>query len=150
VLTLVGQPGSIFCAQEPLQCSQDGADKGSEKKAAKRLLQHAAEQHVLDLIDVLVCDALYADADCIATVQSYGIRPVIRIKQEQDNIMKEVDELDTVVKILGHTNPLRAWWNASVVCSRPSALDSRIMSRAMRPSQQMLLRTRYTLFCLWR
>jgi hypothetical protein len=89
----VGQPGSIFCAQEPLQCSQDGADKGSEKKAAKRLLQRAAEQHVLDLIDVLVCDALYADADFIATVQSYGIMPVIRIKQEQYNIMKEVDEL---------------------------------------------------------
>jgi hypothetical protein len=93
VLTLVGQPGSIFCAQEPLQCSQDGTDNGSEKKAAKRLLQRAAEQHVLDLIDVLVCDALYADADFIATVQSYGIMPVIRIKQEQYNIMKEVDEL---------------------------------------------------------
>jgi hypothetical protein len=92
VLTLVGQPGSIFCAQEPQQCRQDGADKGSEKKAAKRLLQRAAEQHLLDLIDVLVCDALYADADFIATVQSYDIIPVIRIKQEHYNIMKEVDD----------------------------------------------------------
>ncbi len=35
VLTLVGQPGRIFCEQEPLQCMEDGADKGSEKKAAK-------------------------------------------------------------------------------------------------------------------
>jgi len=70
VLTLVGQPGRIFCAQEPLQCSQDGAEKGAENKAAKRLLQRAAEQHLLDLIDVLVCDARYADAEFIATVQS--------------------------------------------------------------------------------
>ena len=93
MLTLVCQPGSIFCAQEPLQCSQDGADKGSETKAAKRLLQRAAEQHGLDLIDGLVCDALYAAADCIATVQSYGILPVIRIKQAQYHMMKEVDEL---------------------------------------------------------
>src|SRR5712691_11171305 len=93
VLTLVGQPGSIFCEQEPLQCMEDGADKGSEKKAAKRLLQRAQTHHLLDLMDVLVCDALYADADFITTVQSYGIIPVIRIKQEQYNIMKEVDEL---------------------------------------------------------
>jgi hypothetical protein len=34
VLTLVGHPGSIFCEQEPLQCIEDGSDKGSEKKAA--------------------------------------------------------------------------------------------------------------------
>src|SRR5712691_6148442 len=93
VLTLVGHPGSIFCAQEPLRCHEDGAEKGSEKKAAKRLLQRAHEHHLLDLIDVLVCDALYADADFIAAVQSYGIRPVIRIKQEHYNIMKEVNEL---------------------------------------------------------
>jgi hypothetical protein len=93
VLTLVGQPGSIFCEQEPLQCMEDGADKGSEKKAAKRLLQRAQTHHLLDLMDVLVCDALYADADFITTVQSYGIIPVIRIKQEHYNIMKEADEL---------------------------------------------------------
>jgi len=89
----VGRPGSIFCAQEPLQCREDGAEKGSEKKAAKRLLQRAHEHHLLDVIDVLVCDALSADADFIATVQSYGIMPVIRIKQEHFNIMKEVDAL---------------------------------------------------------
>jgi len=93
VLTLVGRPGSIFCAQEPLQCREDGADKGSEKKAAKRLLACAHADHLLDLIDVLVCDALYADADFLATVRSYGIMPVIRIKQEHYNIMKEVDTL---------------------------------------------------------
>src|SRR5258705_3951683 len=57
---------------------------------------------------------------------------------------------DTVVKILGHANPRRAWCNASVVCSLPSALDSRIMSRAIRPSKHTLLRTRYTLFCIFR
>ena len=57
---------------------------------------------------------------------------------------------DTVVKILGHANPLRAWCNASVVCFLPSALDSRIMSRAIRPSKHTLLRTRYTLFCIFR
>jgi hypothetical protein len=92
VLTLVGQPGRILCAQEPLQCSQDGADTGAEKKAATRFLQRAAAQHGLDLIDVLGCDARYADADCIATVQSYGMMPVIRIKQAQYNIMKAVEE----------------------------------------------------------
>jgi hypothetical protein len=97
VLTLVGHPGSIFCAQEPLQCREDGADKGSEKKAAKRLLYRAHEQHLLDLIDVLVCDALSADADFIATVQSYGIMPIIRIKQEHYNIMKEVNELSQYI-----------------------------------------------------
>jgi hypothetical protein len=58
--------------------------------------------------------------------------------------------LDTVVKILCHVYPLRAWCNARVVCSRPSARDARSMSRAMRPSQQTLLRTRYTLFCIFR
>ena len=57
---------------------------------------------------------------------------------------------DTVVKILGHANPRRAWCNASVVCSLLSALDSRIMSRAIRPSKHTLLRTRYTLFCILR
>src|SRR6059036_551573 len=57
---------------------------------------------------------------------------------------------DTVVKILGHANPRRAWCNASVVCSLPSARDSRIMSRAIRPSKHTLLRTRYTLFCIFR
>ena len=57
---------------------------------------------------------------------------------------------DTVVKILGHANPRRAWCNASVVCSLPSARDSRIMSRAIRPSKHTLLRTRYTLFCILR
>ena len=60
------------------------------------------------------------------------------------------EEQDTVVKILGHANPLRAWCNASVVCFLPSARDSRIMSRAIRPSQHTLLRTRYTLFCIFR
>ena len=59
-------------------------------------------------------------------------------------------DIDTVVKILGHANPRRAWCNASVVCSLPSALDSRIMSRAIRPSKHTLLRTRYTLFCILR
>ena len=93
VLTLVGQPGSLFCEQEPLQCMEDGAEKGSEKKAAKRVLQRAHTHHLLDLMDVLVGDALYADADFSTTVQSYGIVPVIRIKQEQYNIMKEANEL---------------------------------------------------------
>ncbi len=97
VLTLVGHPGSIFCEQEPLQCSTDGADKGSEKKAAKRLLQRIQTNHVVNMIDVLVCDALYADADFITAVQSAGLMPVIRIKQEHYNIMKEVDRLDQKV-----------------------------------------------------
>jgi len=93
VLTLVGHPGSIFCEQEPLQCIEDGSDKGSEKKAAKRLRHRIYENHLLDLMDVIVCDALYADADFITTVQSYGIIPVIRIKQENYNIMQEVNDL---------------------------------------------------------
>ena len=59
-------------------------------------------------------------------------------------------ENDTVARIVGHVAPLRAWCNACVVWSRSSARDSRSMSKAIRPSQQALLRTRYTLFCLFR
>jgi hypothetical protein len=62
----------------------------------------------------------------------------------------KVESYDTVVKILGHVHPLRAWCNARVVWSRPSARDSRSISRAIRPSKQTLLRTRYTLFCIFR
>src|SRR2546426_8988697 len=57
---------------------------------------------------------------------------------------------DTVVKILGHATPRRAWCHASVVCSLPAARDSRLMSRAIRPAQHHVLRTRYTRFCLVR
>src|SRR6059036_188157 len=57
---------------------------------------------------------------------------------------------DTVARIVGHVAPLRAWCNACVVWSRSSARDSRIMSKAIRPSKQALLRTRYTLFCIFR
>ena len=58
--------------------------------------------------------------------------------------------METVVKILGHVYALRALCKAAVVWARLSARDSRIMSRAIRPSQQTLLRTRYTLFCILR
>ena len=52
---------------------------------------------------------------------------------------------DTVVRILGHVYPLHAWCNARVVWWRSAARDSRIMSRAIRPSKHALLWTRYTL-----
>jgi hypothetical protein len=71
----------------------DGHDKGSEKKAATRLLKRMAESHLLEMMDVVVCDALYADADFIRTVISHDIMPIIRIKQENYNIMKEVTNL---------------------------------------------------------
>ena len=93
IFSLVDPAGSVFFDQEPMYPSQDGHDKGSEKKAAKRLLKRMAETHLLDLIDVVVCDALYADADFICTATSYGIMPIIRIKQENYNIMKEVTDL---------------------------------------------------------
>jgi hypothetical protein len=73
--------------------NEEGHDKGSEKKAATRLLKRMAESYLLDLIDVVVCDALYADAEFIRTATSYDIMPIIRIKQENYNIMKEVTEL---------------------------------------------------------
>ena len=73
--------------------SEDGHDKGSEKKAATRLLKRMSDTHLLDMIDVVVCDALYADADFIRTATSYDIMPIIRIKQENYNIMKEVTDL---------------------------------------------------------
>src|ERR687896_1745168 len=57
---------------------------------------------------------------------------------------------ETVVKILGHVYPLRALCKAAVVWARLLARDSRIMSRAIRPSKQTWLRTRYTLFCILR
>ncbi len=50
--------------------------------------------------------------------------------------------LDTVAGILGHGEPLRARCNTWVVRSRFSARDSRIMSRAIRPSKLAWLRTR--------
>jgi hypothetical protein len=92
-MSLVGQPGSLFMAQEPMYPSEDGHDKGSEKKAAKRLLQRLWENGFLELLDVVVCDALYADADFLRSAASYGVIPVIRIKQENYNIMKEVNDL---------------------------------------------------------
>ncbi len=93
IFSLVGAAGSVFWDQEPMYPNEDGHDKGSEKKAAKRLLKRMSETHLLDLIDVVVCDALYADADFIHTVTSYGLIPIIRIKQENYNIMKEVNDL---------------------------------------------------------
>jgi len=93
ICSLVGPAGSVFLDQEPMYPSEDGHDKGSEKKAATRLLKRMADTHLLDMMDVVVCDALYADATFIRTATSYGIMPVIRIKQENYNIMKEVTEL---------------------------------------------------------
>src|SRR5437016_8736893 len=51
VLTLVGHPGSIFCEQEPLQCIEDGSDKGSEKRSE----EHTSE---LQSLTNLVCRLL--------------------------------------------------------------------------------------------
>lgn len=93
IFSLVGPAGSVFWDQEPMYPSEDGHDKGSEKKAATRLLKRMSDTHLLDLIDVVVCDALYADADFIRTATSYDIMPIIRIKQENYNIMKEVTDL---------------------------------------------------------
>jgi hypothetical protein len=93
IFSLVGPAGSVFFDQEPIYPSTDGDDKGSEKKAASRLLRRMADTHLLDLIDVVVCDALYADADFIRTATSCDLMPIIRIKQENYNIMKEVTDL---------------------------------------------------------
>jgi hypothetical protein len=93
IFSLVGAAGSVFFDQEPMYPSEDGHDKGSEKKAAKRLLTRMSDTHLLDMIDVVVCDALYADADFIRTVMSYDLIPIIRIKQKKYNIMKEVNDL---------------------------------------------------------
>jgi hypothetical protein len=93
IFPLVGPAGSVFFDQEPIYPSVDGHDKGSEKKAATRLLKRMADTHLLDLIDVVVCDALYADADFIRTATSCDLMPMIRIKQENYNIMKEVTDL---------------------------------------------------------
>jgi hypothetical protein len=93
VFSLVGPAGSVFWDQEPIYPSADGHDKGSEKKAATRLLKRMTESQLLDMIDVVVCDALYADADFIGTATSCDLMPIIRIKQENYNIMKEVTDL---------------------------------------------------------
>jgi hypothetical protein len=97
VLSLVGQAGCVFCDQEPMCRSEDGSDKGSEKKAAKRLLERLHKEQILDLFDVLVCDSLYADADFLMAAESYGVIPVVRIKQENYNIMKEIRDLDKYI-----------------------------------------------------
>lgn len=93
VMSLVGPAGSLYIDQEPMHPSEDGHDKGSEKKAAKRLLQRLSDNGLLDLLDVVVCDALYADSDFLRAAASYGVIPVVRIKQENYNIMKEVNDL---------------------------------------------------------
>ena len=93
IFSLVGPAGSVLFDQEPIYPSTDGHDKGSEKKAASRLLRRMADTPLLDLIDVVVCDALYADADFIRTATSCEVMPIIRIKQENYNIMKEVTDL---------------------------------------------------------
>src|SRR6266852_6308763 len=62
----------------------------------------------------------------------------------------EEKDTDTVVNDVGIANRRRRWCNSSVVCSLPAARDSRIMSRAIRPSNRTLQRTRDTLFCIFR
>lgn len=101
VLSLVGPPGNLFMAQEPMYASEGGHDKGSEKKAATRLLKRLDEDGFLDHLDVLVCDALYADSGFLRSAASYGVMPVIRIKQENYNIMKEVNALCQEVSFSG-------------------------------------------------
>ena len=70
IFSLVGPARSVFGDQEPIYPSEDGHDKGSEKKAAQHLLKRMSDTSLLDLIDVVGCDAFYADADLIRTVIS--------------------------------------------------------------------------------
>ncbi len=63
---------------------------------------------------------------------SYIPEPRINLAPDSYRLDRTKTELildpDTVVEILSHVCPLRTWCNASVVWSRPSARDSRIMS----------------------
>src|SRR2546422_10911346 len=98
-------------------------------------------ESVLDLCKVFIMHDSLRIVLCIREIPEFIIEGKTKVF---------FSKLDTVVKILCHVYPLRAWCNARVVCSRPLARDSRSMSRAIRPSKQSLLRTRYTLFCLFR
>jgi hypothetical protein len=60
----------VFWDQEPIYPSEDGYDTGSERKTAQHLLKQMSNTSLLDLIDVVGCDAPYADADFIRTVTS--------------------------------------------------------------------------------
>lgn len=90
VLALVGGPGAFYIDSEPLSARYGDSGKDSEVEAAKRLLRRLYEKKMLKDFDILVVDALYAKAPFIRLVESYSLIPVVRIKQENYNIMKDI------------------------------------------------------------
>ena len=64
-----------------------------------------------------------------------------RITSEEEDY-ESAPPNETVVRILGHVAPRRASCKDCVVCCRPSACVSRIISRAMRATKRSLLRIR--------
>jgi hypothetical protein len=106
---------------------------------------HRIAPMLFELLSCLLC------TEAPVRILDSTMVPVCKlVRAGEHKVAKGIAKFDTVVKILGYVYPLRALCNAWVVRSRPAARDSRIISRAIRPSKQTLLRTRYTLFCILR
>ncbi len=94
VFSLVGKCGAFFIASEPVSPRYNDSGKDSEVAAAKRLLSRLAKAKILKYFTIVVLDALYAKAPFIELIEFYRLIPVIRIKQENYNIIKDIKGLD--------------------------------------------------------
>jgi Transposase DDE domain len=85
----VGSDPHILLGIEHLHPKQDGSDKDEgELTGSKRLLRrlHKEFHH---FADVIVADALYANAPFVQEVKSIGMDAVIRIKNTRLNVVKD-------------------------------------------------------------
>lgn len=86
----IGREPRIIWGVEPLLASKgDSSDKDEgELTAGKRLVESLYERFH-HFTDMLVCDALYANAPFINQVRRFGIHPIIRMKNTRLNIVKD-------------------------------------------------------------
>jgi hypothetical protein len=93
VAVMVGRPGAYFIDSEPISAKYNETGKDDETGAARRLLTRLKENKTLKYFDIVVVDALYAKAPFILLTESYGLIPVIRIKQENYRIIQDIKGL---------------------------------------------------------
>jgi len=98
VAVLVGRPGAYFIDSEPISGKYNETGKDDETRAAKRLLSRLKENKTLKFFSIIVVDALYAKAPFILFAESCGLLPVIRIKQENYRIIKDIKGLDELIE----------------------------------------------------
>jgi len=98
VAVMVGRPGAYFIDSEPISGKYNETGKDDETGAARRLLSRLQENKTLKFFSIIVVDALYAKAPFIILAQSYGLIPVIRIKQKNYRIIKDIKGLDELIE----------------------------------------------------